>query len=190
MPSRPASPMSSRRRGAQRADRGGCGTGDRAVRGGGHCGEKPEKLASVPEVPLPEPGALRRGPARDRRSVRKRLADLIGRFHAATSARVPVSARRAGRDRRLASWLRPQSASFDLDRCRRPSPARGGVESPPDRPPSTASTTRRSMTPMSQPGMSFVGPAVVEDAGTTVVVHPGQSVSMDAYRNIHIRIAR
>jgi N-methylhydantoinase A len=41
-----------------------------------------------------------------------------------------------------------------------------------------------------EPGMSFVGPAVIEDPATTVVVHPGQSVSIDAYGNIHIEIAR
>jgi N-methylhydantoinase A len=41
-----------------------------------------------------------------------------------------------------------------------------------------------------EPGMSFVGPAVIENPATTVVVHPGQSVSIDAYGNIHIEIAR
>jgi N-methylhydantoinase A len=41
-----------------------------------------------------------------------------------------------------------------------------------------------------EPGMSFAGPAVIEDPATTVVVHPGQSVSIDAYGNIHIEIAR
>jgi N-methylhydantoinase A len=41
-----------------------------------------------------------------------------------------------------------------------------------------------------EPGMSFVGPAVIEDPATTVVVHPGQSVSIDAYGNIDIEIAR
>jgi N-methylhydantoinase A len=41
-----------------------------------------------------------------------------------------------------------------------------------------------------EPGMSFVGPAVIEDPASTVVVHPGQSVAIDAYGNIHIEIAR
>jgi len=36
------------------------------------------------------------------------------------------------------------------------------------------------------PGMEFNGPAIIEDAGTTVVIHPENRVSMDAYRNIHI----
>ncbi|WP_375552295.1 hydantoinase/oxoprolinase family protein [Rhodophyticola porphyridii] len=36
------------------------------------------------------------------------------------------------------------------------------------------------------PGMAFSGPAVIEDPGTTVVVHPGNRVELDAYRNIHI----
>jgi N-methylhydantoinase A len=38
------------------------------------------------------------------------------------------------------------------------------------------------------PGMAFTGPAIVEDSGTTVVIHPGNSVHMDAYRNLHIEI--
>ena len=38
------------------------------------------------------------------------------------------------------------------------------------------------------PGMQFVGPAIVEDAGSTIVIHPGNRVSMDAYRNIHIEL--
>jgi N-methylhydantoinase A len=41
-----------------------------------------------------------------------------------------------------------------------------------------------------EPGMRLAGPAVVEDAGSTVVVHPGQAASLDAYGNIHIEIAR
>ena len=36
------------------------------------------------------------------------------------------------------------------------------------------------------PGMCFAGPAIIEDSGTTVVIHPGNQVSVDAYRNIHI----
>lgn len=38
------------------------------------------------------------------------------------------------------------------------------------------------------PGMEFYGPAVIEDSGTTVVIHPGNAVSIDAYRNIHINL--
>lgn len=38
------------------------------------------------------------------------------------------------------------------------------------------------------PGMQFVGPAIIEDAGSTVVIHPGNQVSIDAYRNIHIEL--
>jgi N-methylhydantoinase A len=41
-----------------------------------------------------------------------------------------------------------------------------------------------------EPGMTFPGPAVVEDPATTVVVHPGQNVAIDAYGNIHIEMAR
>jgi N-methylhydantoinase A len=40
------------------------------------------------------------------------------------------------------------------------------------------------------PGMTFPGPAVIEDPATTVVVHPGQNVAIDAYGNIHIEMAR
>lgn len=36
------------------------------------------------------------------------------------------------------------------------------------------------------PGMAFKGPAIIEDSGTTVVIHPLNSVHMDAYRNLHI----
>jgi len=40
-----------------------------------------------------------------------------------------------------------------------------------------------------EPGMSFSGPAIVEDAGSTVVVHPGNKVEVDGYGNIHIHLA-
>ncbi len=41
-----------------------------------------------------------------------------------------------------------------------------------------------------EPGMTFEGPAIVEDPGTTVVIHPANKVSVDGYRNIHISIAK
>jgi N-methylhydantoinase A len=41
-----------------------------------------------------------------------------------------------------------------------------------------------------QPGMAFTGPAVVEDSGTTTVIHPGNAVHMDGYRNIHITVEK
>ncbi len=37
-------------------------------------------------------------------------------------------------------------------------------------------------------GMEFSGPAIVEDSGTTMVIHPANSVHVDAYRNIHITL--
>lgn len=40
-----------------------------------------------------------------------------------------------------------------------------------------------------EPGMSFTGPAIVEDPGTTVVIHPGNRVEIDGYGNIHIHLA-
>ena len=36
------------------------------------------------------------------------------------------------------------------------------------------------------PGMKFKGPAIIEDSGSTIVVHPTNVVEVDAYRNIHI----
>lgn len=39
-----------------------------------------------------------------------------------------------------------------------------------------------------EPGMSFTGPAIVEDPGTTVVIHPGNRVEIDGYGNIHIHL--
>ncbi|QDY70452.1 hydantoinase/oxoprolinase family protein [Qingshengfaniella alkalisoli] len=39
-----------------------------------------------------------------------------------------------------------------------------------------------------EPGMSFNGPAIVEDPGTTIVIHPRNTVEIDAYRNIHITL--
>ena len=38
-----------------------------------------------------------------------------------------------------------------------------------------------------EPGMQFTGPAIVEAPGTTIVVHPGDSVEVDGYRNVVIR---
>ena len=38
------------------------------------------------------------------------------------------------------------------------------------------------------PGNAFTGPAIIEDSGSTVVIHPGNRVSVDQYRNIHIEI--
>ena len=39
------------------------------------------------------------------------------------------------------------------------------------------------------PGMKFTGSAIIEDPGTTTVVHPGNAVEIDGYGNIHIEIA-
>lgn len=38
------------------------------------------------------------------------------------------------------------------------------------------------------PGMRFTGPAVVEDPGTTVVLHPGNEAHIDGFGNIHISL--
>jgi N-methylhydantoinase A len=39
-----------------------------------------------------------------------------------------------------------------------------------------------------EPGMRFDGPAVVETNGGTTVIHPGNSVTVDPYGNLHIAI--
>ncbi len=39
-----------------------------------------------------------------------------------------------------------------------------------------------------KPGMAFTGPAIIEDSGSTVVIHPGNQVSVDAFSNIHIAL--
>lgn len=39
-----------------------------------------------------------------------------------------------------------------------------------------------------EPGMTFAGPAVIEDPGTTIVVHPGNRVRIDDFGNTHIDI--
>jgi N-methylhydantoinase A len=40
-----------------------------------------------------------------------------------------------------------------------------------------------------EPSMTFSGPAIVEDPGTTVVIHPGNRVEIDGYGNIHITLS-
>lgn len=37
-----------------------------------------------------------------------------------------------------------------------------------------------------EPGMQLNGPAVIEESGTTIVVHPNNRVSVDGYGNVHI----
>ena len=37
--------------------------------------------------------------------------------------------------------------------------------------------------------MTLQGPAIVEDPGTTIVIHPGNTVEIDGYGNIHIHLA-
>jgi N-methylhydantoinase A len=39
-----------------------------------------------------------------------------------------------------------------------------------------------------KPGMAFSGPAVVEDPGTTIVLHPGNAARVDGFGNIHISL--
>lgn len=39
-----------------------------------------------------------------------------------------------------------------------------------------------------EPGMTFNGPAIIEDPGTTIVIHPGNTVFIDDFGNTHINI--
>ena len=39
-----------------------------------------------------------------------------------------------------------------------------------------------------EPGMKFVGPAIIETSGTTMVIHPGNLVKMDEYGHVHIEV--
>lgn len=39
-----------------------------------------------------------------------------------------------------------------------------------------------------EPGMRFAGPAIVEAPGTTIVIHPGDCVEIDGYRNVVIQV--
>jgi N-methylhydantoinase A len=39
-----------------------------------------------------------------------------------------------------------------------------------------------------EPGMGFAGPAIVEDPGTTIVIHPGNRATIDDFGNTHIDI--
>ncbi len=39
-----------------------------------------------------------------------------------------------------------------------------------------------------EPGMNFAGPAIIEDPGTTIVIHPGNRVEVDGFGNIHIHL--
>lgn len=41
-----------------------------------------------------------------------------------------------------------------------------------------------------EPGMQFDGPAIIEDSGTTIVIHPLNRVHIDTYGNTHIEIRR
>ena len=36
--------------------------------------------------------------------------------------------------------------------------------------------------------MAFDGPAIIEDSGTTIVVHAGQCVHIDRFGNTHIEV--
>ena len=46
--------------------------------------------------------------------------------------------------------------------------------------------TRVGWTPYA--GMELTGPAIIEDSGSTTVVHPGNYVRIDSYGNVHINL--
>lgn len=37
--------------------------------------------------------------------------------------------------------------------------------------------------------MALAGPAVIEDSGATVVIHPGNAVLIDGYGNLHVTLS-
>jgi N-methylhydantoinase A len=39
-----------------------------------------------------------------------------------------------------------------------------------------------------EPGMAFDGPAIIEDSGTTIVIHAGQHARIDRFGNVHIEV--
>ena len=41
-----------------------------------------------------------------------------------------------------------------------------------------------------EPGMVIAGPAILEDPGTTIVIHPGHRASVDRFGNIHIDLGK
>jgi N-methylhydantoinase A len=41
-----------------------------------------------------------------------------------------------------------------------------------------------------EPGMVIVGPAILEDPGTTIVIHPGNRATLDRFGNIHIDLGK
>ncbi len=42
--------------------------------------------------------------------------------------------------------------------------------------------------PILKPGMALEGPAIIEDPGTTIVIHPNCQAKIDAYGNVHIHL--
>lgn len=42
--------------------------------------------------------------------------------------------------------------------------------------------------PKLKPGMALNGPAIIEDPGTTIVIHPNCQANVDAYGNVHIHL--
>ena len=54
--------------------------------------------------------------------------------------------------------------------------------------PETAETATIYNGDLLRPGMTLTGPAVIEDSGTTIVIHPGNQVRIDGYSNIHITV--
>jgi N-methylhydantoinase A len=39
-----------------------------------------------------------------------------------------------------------------------------------------------------EPGMGMTGPAIVESEGTTIVVHPGDAMTVDDYGNVVVTV--
>ncbi|MDB5962311.1 MAG: hypothetical protein JWP59_3605, partial [Massilia sp.] len=41
-----------------------------------------------------------------------------------------------------------------------------------------------------EPGMTFEGPAIIEDPGTTIVIHPSNRVEIDRFGNTQIYLSK
>ena len=161
------------------------------VRRGRHSGGE-GRPGAVHQVPLPEPGTLGRGPVSRCRGQRHDARDADREVPRRLQARIHLPARCAGRDRRAASRrlgrgrqaraheLPVTGATLDAARKGRRNVdyALSGIHAA-----DIYDADRL------EPGMRFAGPAIVEDPGMTVVVHPGNPVSVDAYGNLHIEVS-
>ena len=135
-------------------------------------------------MPLPEPGARGRGPVpRRRRSTQSTVATLFEKFHDVYQReytyRLDAPVEIVG----LHLVASAEVGKLELGRM----PVTGA----------TLAAARKGSRDVDfalegihraevydadrlEPGMRFAGPAVIEDPGTTIVIHPGNPVTIDA----------